>query len=141
MAAAAKQASVRITLQLDASDDRIVADRVQIKQVLVNLVNNAIEAMRGCAKREARITTKSAGEGSIRIDVADTGRGGSEAAKGRPFKPFVEIELKSMGAGLSITQSIVEAHQGKIWSEPNPTGGTTVSFTLPLAIAETSSAR
>lgn len=134
--AGAKRANVRVCLRLNAKDDRVLADRVQIKQVLVNLLRNAIEAMSESKERELVISTSSAKD-AIRIDVADTGAGLSKEVEADLFEPFMTTKASGMGVGLSISRSIVEAHYGKIWAEPNPGGGAILCFTLPLAEAET----
>ncbi|WP_146188296.1 CheR family methyltransferase [Methylosinus sporium] len=129
----AKQAGVRGTFHLNAKDDRALVDNVQIKQVLINLMRNAIDAMSDSDKRELTISTSSDEGDMIRIDVADTGPGVSEKVKASLFDPFVTTKARGIGVGLSISRSIVEAHYGKIWAESNPKGGAIFSFTLPLA--------
>jgi two-component system sensor kinase FixL len=136
MSGGAKQAGVRVSLELRAMNDNILADGVQIKQVLVNLMRNAIEAMNGCDTRELTITTRLAVDGTIQTDVADTGCGFSKEAERELFVPFNTAKTEGMGVGLSISRSIVEAHYGKIWAESNPGGGAIFRFTLPLAEAE-----
>jgi two-component system CheB/CheR fusion protein len=129
----AKQSGVRGIFRLNAKDDRALVDEVQIKQVLINLMRNAIDAMSAAAKRELTISTSAAEGGMIRVDVADTGPGVPEKIKAKLFEPFVTTKTRGIGVGLSISRSIVEAHYGKISAESNPKGGTIFSFTLPLA--------
>jgi C4-dicarboxylate-specific signal transduction histidine kinase len=130
--AAANRANVELELRLDAKSDRVVADRIQIGQVLSNLIRNAIEAMGDAPERELTVSTSTMDD-AIRTDVADTGHGLSEAIKSDLFAPFATTKSGGMGVGLSISRSIVEAHNGSIWAEPNPGGGTVFSFVLPLA--------
>jgi signal transduction histidine kinase len=127
----ASRAHVEISLQLDAKNDRILADRVQIRQVLVNLFRNAIEAMNASATRELTIAT-SLIDHQIKTDITDTGRGLSEAVKTKLFEPFTTTKVEGMGVGLSISRSIIEAHHGAIWALSNPSIGAAFSFVLPV---------
>lgn len=129
----AKTAKVDVMLRLQAEFDRVIIDRVQIQQVLVNLKRNAIEAMHASEKRELVVATSLAGEDLIRTDISDTGAGLSEESLSNLFEPFTTTKAHGLGVGLSISRSIVEAHYGKLWAEPNPGGGAILSFTLPLA--------
>ena len=127
----ARQLEVRSRLELDPTAPSISVDRVQIQQVLVNLIRNAIEAMIGSDKRELIVCT-SAGSESVEISVSDTGPGISDEVGARLFQPFVTTKSSGMGIGLSICRSIVRSHGGDIQARPNPAGtGTTFSFTLP----------
>lgn len=132
----AKQSNINVVFRLDAADDRILADRVQIKQVLVNLMRNARDAMGAAQTRKMTISTSLAGRSMIRLDVADTGAGLSEEARASLFEPFATTKPNGLGVGLTIARSIVDAHYGKIWAGPNSDGGATFSFTLPLAAME-----
>jgi two-component system CheB/CheR fusion protein len=134
--AEANRKNVSVTFRLNAQNDNVLIDKIQITQVLVNLIRNAIEAMSNTQKRELIISTSSVENDMVRIDVADTGVGLSEEVKSKLFQPCSTNKKNSMGVGLSISRSIVEAHYGKIWAQPNPDGGTILSFTLPLATPE-----
>jgi two-component system sensor kinase FixL len=127
----AKEESVRVDLRLSAEDDCVLVDRVQIKQVLVNLMRNALEAMKGCDRRELIVSTTSVENGMTRIDVADTGLGVPKEIEANLFEPFSGTKGEGLGIGLSISRSIIEAHYGRIWVNPSPEGGTVFSFTLP----------
>ena len=131
--AIAKAISAQTVLKLDAKDDRVLADKIQIQQVIVNLKRNAIEAMSATTKRQLTISTSLTGDGMIRTDIADTGAGFMEDGKKHLFEPFTSNKAHGMGVGLTISRSIVEAHYGELWEEPNPDGGAILSFTLPLA--------
>jgi len=130
------EANVKLSLQLGANVDRVLVDSVQIKQVLVNLISNAIEAMNASVQHELTISTSLMHDRAIRIDVVDTGVGFSEGVKENLFEPFATSKEDGMGLGLSISRSIVEAHDGKMWAESNPGGGAVFSFVLPLMNAE-----
>ena len=120
---------------LDPDAEHVAADRVQIQQVLFNLVRNATEAMEQSARREIVITTAPSGAGMVEIGVADTGPGLAPEVRANLFRPFVTTKASGMGVGLSICRSIVETHGGRLWAEDNPGGGTVFRFTLPRARA------
>jgi C4-dicarboxylate-specific signal transduction histidine kinase len=130
-----KDANGRMVLALNADKDGVLVDRVEIKQVLVNLILNASEAMAASPHREITIATSLVENEMIQIDVSDTGRGLSGLDKRDAFEPFLTTKENGLGVGLSISRLIVEAHYGKIWARPNPAGGAVFSFTLPLAAA------
>jgi two-component system sensor kinase FixL len=125
----AKEHGVRVRFYFDPSADLVLADKVQIQQVLLNLMRNAIEAMEGGSRRELTVSTVRAGE-MVEITVADTGTGIAEEVASQLFQPFVTSKPQGMGVGLSISRTIVEAHGGQITAEPNPEGGTIFRFTL-----------
>jgi len=125
------------TLELNALDDEVLIDKVQIGLVLSNLLRNAIEAMSGSERRFLTVST-STEQATIRVDVADTGLGVSEEVREGLFETFATTKKTGIGAGLMISKSIIEAHYGKIWLEPNPGGGVVFSFTLPLFASLTS---
>jgi two-component system sensor kinase FixL len=131
--AMAKECGVATTVNLDAEDDLALVNRVQIQQVIVNLKRNAIEAMENCERRELTVSTHVIDGHGIRVDVADTGPGISEAIKERLFEQFATTKPHGLGVGLSISRAIINAHHGRLWAEPNPRGGTIFSFVLPLA--------
>jgi two-component system sensor kinase FixL len=131
----AKEASVDVAYQMDPHLDRAIVDRVQIQQVIVNLVRNALDAMQAQGGGRLNVST-TVENGMAAVSVVDTGPGVDEQAAARLFQPFVTTKANGMGVGLSICRSIVEAHGGKIWSEPNPGGGAIFRFTVPLAEEE-----
>jgi PAS domain S-box-containing protein len=138
--AIAKAINAQMVLNLNAEDDRVLADRIQIQQVIVNLKRNAIEAMSASTKRQLTISTSLTKDGMIRTDIVDTGAGFMEDGKNHLFEPFMSNKAHGMGVGLTISRSIVEAHYGELWGEPNPDGGAILSFTLPLADQDESEA-
>jgi PAS domain S-box-containing protein len=124
-------AGVQVFFRFDPKAVRVFANRVEIQQVLVNLIRNALDAMAACARRELEIRTTLLDEETIEIAVADSGPGISRDVRHRLFEPFVSTKANGMGLGLSICRSIIEAHGGRLRSAPNPGGGTVFQFTLP----------
>jgi len=108
-------------------------DKVQIQQVLLNLIRNALEAMAESPRREIVVSAFPADEDMIEIRVADTGPGLALEVREKLFRPFTTTKAHGMGVGLSICRSIVEAHGGRLWATDNPGGGTVFCFTLPGA--------
>ena len=130
----AREKGVRVRLERDPSVDLAVVDKVQVQQVIFNLTRNAIEAMDSANRRELLIAVDAQPEGMAMISVTDTGSGISEEVADRLFQPFVSTKgAEGMGVGLSICRTIIEGHGGRIWTEPNPGGGSIFRFTLPLA--------
>lgn len=131
-----KSGGVAVTFRLNAPADLVIVDRVQIRQVLISLKRNAIEAMQTCETRELSVSTTLVEGGMIRTDIADTGAGLSEEVAHDLFELFRTTKEHGLGVGLSVSRSIVEAHYGELWAESNPGGGAVLSFTLPLAREE-----
>ncbi|MBD2749638.1 PAS domain S-box protein [Microvirga sp. BT688] len=127
----AKEKGVRVTFSLDPNAPLVLADRIQIQQVLLNLVRNAIEAMQDQPRRELVIRTSAMPEERmVAISVEDTGSGIAPEIAENLFQPFVTTKKNGMGVGLSICRTIIESHGGKIAVEGKPGGGTTFILTL-----------
>ena len=131
----ARHEEIRLSLRLDPKARIAMISRIQIQQVLVNLVRNAIEAMRQSERRELAISTKARDDGAIEFAVGDSGPGLAPEVAAQLSRPFVSTKPQGMGVGLSICQSIIEAHGGRIWATANTGGGTVFHFTLPGAEA------
>ena len=130
----AREHGISVTFRLDPDADLVLADRIQIQQVLVNLMRNAIDVMsEGGAVRRLDIATAGGPDDQVEVTVADTGSGLAPEVARQLFQPFVTTKRKGMGLGLSICRTIVEAHGGKIWVESPPAGGTIFHFTLRAA--------
>ncbi len=130
-----RHTGARLTLSLD-TEAEVLADRVQIEQVLLNFVRNAIDACTElpAARRGLTISTSRVGD-AARVEVADRGPGVDAELRARLFDPFVSGKSEGMGMGLSISKSIIEAHEGTIGVEDRAPHGAVFWFALPLAAA------
>ena len=126
-----REHGVRTVFDFQPGADMVVADRVQIQQVLINLMRNAIEAMRDSETRELTVRTLPGDNDDVVVEVSDTGPGISEEVASRLFQPFVTSKSGGMGIGLSISKRIIEAHGGDIEALRNAQGGVTFRFTVP----------
>jgi signal transduction histidine kinase len=126
---------VSIEAQLADGLPLIQGDRVQLQQVILNLIINAVEAMSSANKgsRELRISTRKDASSEILITVQDSGPGLNPESFERLFDPFYTTKPCGMGMGLSICRSIVEAHKGQIWATRTAGPGASVQFSLPIA--------
>ena len=123
---------ISIRLALGSDLPLVSVDRVQIQQVVLNLIRNAIDAHGDQDGREIIISTSHNDAGHLEVAVSDNGPGIAVDVVERLFEPYVTTKAKGMGIGLSISRSIVEAHGGRIWAGASPTGGAVFRFTLPL---------
>ena len=128
----AKDKGVRVRFAFAPRLNYVLADRVQVQQVLLNLVRNAIDAMETAPTRELIVATSPAPDNMVEISVADTGGGIEPAIANQLFQPFVTTKSHGMGVGLSICRTIIESHGGSITYRSNPGGGTIFTFTLPM---------
>jgi PAS domain S-box-containing protein len=135
----AKSLGVQVRFHLDPNVSGAFIDRIQIQQVLINLIRNAVEAMAESDRRELEVTTLLLEDEMIEIAVADSGPGVSRNVEDRLFQPFVSTKRGGMGLGLSICRSIVEAHGGKLGSSSGQQGGAVFRFTVASAAAHRAS--
>ena len=130
----ARKAAVAIQVSIPPDLPPVFADRIMIEQVVLNLVKNGIEAMQQTPP-EARVLNLAArldGEGMVEVTVADRGCGMTDGQVERLYTPFFTTKAEGMGMGLNICRSIVEFHDGRLWVQPNPGGGSVFRFTLPV---------
>jgi two-component system sensor kinase FixL len=132
----AKEHGIRVTFQFDPAYDLVLVDKVQIQQVLINLIRNAIEAMEQSIRRELLIASRAQDGELVEVSVADSGPGIAPEILAQLFQPFVTTKRYGMGVGLSISRSIIEGHAGQISVEPNVGGGTVFRFTIPGIASE-----
>lgn len=137
MEASAEDQDCVVQLELCGHSARAHMDRVQIEQVLINLMHNGIEAMVGAGKipRKLVVSTHSCPDGQVEIRVRDNGPGLSAAMQERVFEPFFTTKSGGLGLGLSISQTIVEAHSGRLWAESKDLSETTFHLRIPGSAA------
>ncbi|MGZ3304788.1 MAG: two-component system sensor histidine kinase NtrB, partial [Asticcacaulis sp.] len=131
--AGTREQGIKTLFDYRAQADAVFVDRVQIQQVLINLIRNAGEAMRAENRRQVTLSTAMADDGHVAVEVADTGPGISDEVAQQLFQPFVTSKPGGMGIGLAISKRIIEAHDGEISVFRNSDGGATFRFTLPVA--------
>ncbi len=125
------RAAVSVELHLDPQASTALIDKIQIQQVLLNLIRNAIEAMAGRPRQALVIATAPSAGAMVELSVADSGPGLAAEVRKKLFQPFVTTKSSGMGVGLSICQSIIEAHGGRMWADDNSEAGAVFRFTLP----------
>jgi two-component system sensor kinase FixL len=126
----AKETGVRVSFQFDPNVAFVLADKIQVQQVLHNLMRNAMEAMQEMTRRELTVRTRQLDNETVQVDVSDTGPGIAPEIAEQLFQPFITTKRQGMGVGLSISRTIIEAHGGRLWTEPNPGGGAIFRLTL-----------
>ncbi len=122
---------IRIRHDLTQGLPPVLIDKVQVQQVIVNLVRNAIEALTEVPERVLTIATKRGESNMVEVIVSDTGPGLADEIRDRLFTPFVTSKPDGMGVGLSICKAIIDEHSGELWVTSDPDGRTSFHFTLP----------
>lgn len=126
----AGERGVELEVKLDPATGRVIIDRIQVQQVIFNLVRNAIESMADSPVRRLRISTAPMPGDQVRVSIEDSGPGLPADVAERLFQPFLSTKAEGMGVGLSICHAIVTGHRGRIWTAPSSLGGTAFHFTL-----------
>ena len=129
----AKQHGVRVSMTFDALADQVFVDKVQIQQVVLNLIRNAIDAMENSPTKTLQLSVQRQEGGQALVAVSDTGAGIGAEALERLFQPFFTTKATGMGVGLSISRTIIEAHGGHLRGSKRDSGGALFEFTLPIA--------
>ncbi len=132
----AREAGIDVHLDLDPAASPVLVDRVQIQQVLINLMRNAIEAMHDATVKRLTLVTRIDQPGFVRVSIRDTGAGIPQEMAQHLFSAFISTKAKGMGLGLSICRTIIEANGGRIWMTPGEDGGTIFHFTVVHARTE-----
>jgi len=127
----AADADIDVKLELRPDIPQLSIDKIQIQQVMINLMRNAVEAVQQASRRELTIFTGLDGR-FAKVGVADSGPGMPDDVAERLFQPFVTTKAQGLGMGLAICRTIVDAHGGRLWAEPNSGGGTVFAFVLPV---------
>jgi signal transduction histidine kinase len=127
---------IDLQTQLDDRIPEVLGNQVQLQQVVLNLVMNAIEAMSSLKTRVLRIKTELSQSNKVHLSIEDTGTGIKPSDVARVFKPMFTTKARGMGMGLSICQSIIENHDGRIWVSPGANGGSIFQFELPTTAAK-----
>jgi two-component system sensor kinase FixL len=127
-----RERGIRTEFEFSSGEALVLADRVQIQQVLTNLMRNAIEAMRDSDRRELVVRARPDGEKAMHVEVQDTGPGIAPEIADRLFQPFITTKAGGMGIGLSISRRIIQSHGSDLQYRRNETGGATFSFSLPI---------
>ncbi len=129
----AAEMKIRPGLELSPRLPPVLIDKIQIQQVVFNLVRNAVDALEHAETRELTIVSEQTNKDAVEVAVRETGPGIPPEVAPRLFQPFVTSKADGMGIGLSISRSIIEAHGGRLWATSNRDGGTTFHFTVPVA--------
>jgi two-component system sensor kinase FixL len=133
--ASAVRDGVVVKYDLEPHADQVLADRIEIQQVMVNLLRNAAEAMAGARRREVHIKSRVVEGNMLECEVADCGPGIAPEILPNLFQPFATGKAHGMGIGLAVSRTIVEAHGGRIWADSTPGKGASFRFTLNRAEA------
>ena len=126
---------IELIFSLEDALPPVLIDRIQVQQVVLNILRNAIEAFEGPGERKVRIGTRAAGRPEVQVDIGDNGPGLAPGIADDPFRPFQTTKGDGIGIGLAISRSIIDAHGGRLWAESPPEGGAVFCFSLPVGDA------
>lgn len=131
-----REMGAHVTFDFDSSVEFVLVDRIQVQQVILNLIRNAMEAMQECSRRDLKVSTRRQDAETVDVSVADTGPGIAPEIAEKLFQPFMTTKKQGMGVGLSISRTIVESHGGRLWADANPGGGTVFHMILKTIAPE-----
>ena len=123
---------IELIFSLDDALPPVLMDRIEVQQVVLNILRNAIEAFEGSGERKIRISTQAAGPQEVQVDIQDNGPGLAPHVADDPFRPFQTTKADGIGIGLAISRTIIDAHGGRLWAESPPEGGAVFRFSLPV---------
>ena len=128
----ASDRDIELIFTLDDALPPVLMDRIEVQQVVLNILRNAIEAFEGSGERKIQISTHAAGTHQVQVDIQDNGPGLASSIADDPFRPFQTTKADGMGIGLAISRTIIDAHGGRLWAENPPEGGAAFHFSLPV---------
>ena len=128
----ASDRNIELIFSLDDALPPVLMDRIEVQQVVLNILRNAIEAFEGTGERKIRVSTRATGPRQVEVDIRDNGPGLAPHVADDPFRPFQTTKADGMGIGLAISHTIIDSHGGQLWAENPPEGGAAFRFTLPV---------
>ena len=123
---------IELIFDLNDSLPPVLIDRIEVQQVVLNILRNAIEAFEGPGERKIRVSTGAVGSEKVRVDIRDNGPGLAPEIADDPFRPFQTTKEDGLGIGLAISRTIIDAHGGRLWAKNLPEGGAAFCFSLPV---------
>ena len=131
----ASDRDIELVFSLDDTLSPVLMDRIEVQQVVLNILRNAIEAFEGTGDRKVYISTQAAGSREVQVNIRDNGPGLAPHVADDPFRPFQTTKEDGLGIGLAISRTIIDAHGGRLWAESPPGGGAVFRFSLPVGSA------
>ena len=131
----ASDRDIELVFGLDDTLPPVLMDRIEVQQVVLNILRNAIEVFEGTGERKIYISTQAAGTREVQVNIRDNGPGLAPSIAGDPFRPFQTTKEDGLGIGLAISRTIIDAHGGRLWAESPPGGGAVFRFSLPVGSA------
>ena len=128
----ASDRNIELVFSLDDALPPVLMDRIEVQQVVLNILRNAIEAFEGTGERKIHVSTRATGPHRVEVDISDNGPGLAPHVADDPFRPFQTTKADGMGIGLAISRTIIDAHGGRLWAESPPEGGAQFRFSLPV---------
>ena len=128
----ASDRNIELIFSLDDALPPVLMDRIEVQQVVLNILRNAIEAFEGTGERKIYVSTRATGPHRVEVDIRDNGPGLAPHVADDPFRPFQTTKADGMGIGLAISRTIIDAHGGRLWAESPPEGGAQFRFSLPV---------